>query len=558
MPGTPIEKAAAAVRPGSLVEGMTAVAAALLAFFLATAAPAQPPPPPLAGFYGGGFGEPGDFAYTQIELEEQGQTVTGRIYQPYQRADSPAIERLERNGQRLRFEAAGLGFDLHRTATGFEGSVRTTAGEIRPAYFAVRPGSPPAELLATVEGSYDLGAGRVLSLSRNNDGGGFWYLELPSGRTGFLFNLSDTEFVAGPCLYCAGPEYLHLSFTPAEAGGMVRQVAVRIDGRERIATRAPDFREEPVSFVSADGTRLAGSLFLPARGRRHPAVVLVHGSGGQSRNGFFGHIRFLAQAYARQGIAVLAYDKRGTGGSQGDWEQAGLATLADDAAAALRFLAARPDIRRRRLGLSGSSQAGWIVPMAASRYPAVRILQIRSGSAPMGVRESERRRLVRQMRIDGFGQADIDRAMRVRELMDEYAATGRGWDALAAAAAPVADTFWMRHYIGGLPARDHGDWAWLREAFGYDVAGDLAGYRGHVQILLGGSDALIDPALPEALARAALAGGRAREAEIEVVANATHNGLDGRTGGEREFPGLTRFVPGWFDRIVDWADERLR
>lgn len=537
--------------------GPKALAAAFAVLAVAAAAPAQPPSPPLPGFYGGGFGEPGDFAYTQIELEEQGQGLTGRIYQPYQRADTPPIERLERRGQRLRFEAAGLGFELHRTATGYEGQVRTAEGEVRPAWFALRPGSPPPALLATVEGTYDLGDGRLLGLSRNNDSGGFWYLELPSGRTGFLFNLSDTEFVAGPCLYCAGPEYLRLRFVPAADGGPVRQVEVRIDGVERIAPRSAALREEAVTFLSADGTRLAGTLFLPARGRRHPAIAMVHGSGAQTRNGFFGQIRFLAEAYARRGIAVLAYDKRGTGGSAGDWQQAGLATLADDAAAALRFLAARRDIRRTRLGLSGASQAGWIVPMAASRFPSVRLLQIRMGSAPIGVEESERGRLVRQMTADGDPPAEIARALRIRTMMDDYARTGEGWEALAAAAAPVADTFWMRHHIGGLPARDHGDWAWLREAFGYDVAADFARYRGRLQILYGASDALIDPEPAAARVRAALARGRPREAEIAIVEGATHNGLDGRTGGEREFPGLSRFVPGWFDRITGWAAARL-
>ena len=286
--------------------------------------------------------------------------------------------------------------------------------------------------------------------------------------------------------------------------------------------------------------------------------MLVHGSGAQTRNGFYGHIRFLAEAYARAGIAALAYDKRGTGGSEGDWGRTGFDGLADDAAAALRLLAARPDISADRLGLSGSSQAGWIVPMAASRYPGVRILQIRSGSAPMGVEESERRRLVRQMRADGYGEDEIARAMRIRVLMDDYARTGAHWPALAAAAEPVKDEFWLQRYIGALPAQGDSDWAWLREAFGFDVTADFAAYRGRVQILYGGSDALIDPAVPIALVRRALAPGVAREADIAVLPHATHNGFEGRRGGEREFAGFSRFVPGYFERIVEWAAAQLR
>jgi hypothetical protein len=47
-------------------------------------------------------------------------------------------------------------------------------------------------------------------------------------------------------------------------------------------------RDEPVTFRSADAT-LSGTLFLPAGGDRHPAVLLFRGSGPQPRNSFMAH-----------------------------------------------------------------------------------------------------------------------------------------------------------------------------------------------------------------------------------------------------------------------------
>src|SRR3712207_6828517 len=99
--------------------GQLLVLIMMLALIRATAARAEEPA--MAGFYGGGFGEPGAFSYTQIEIDE-GPVLTGRISQPYARSDSPPMERPQRDGSRLRFEAAGLAFDLRRTATGFEGT----------------------------------------------------------------------------------------------------------------------------------------------------------------------------------------------------------------------------------------------------------------------------------------------------------------------------------------------------------------------------------------------------------------------------------------------------
>jgi dienelactone hydrolase len=88
----------------------------------------------------------------------------------------------------------------------------------------------------------------------------------------------------------------------------------------------------------------------------------------------------------RHGVAVLVYDKRGNGQSGGIYPGASptagaIDTLARDAAAATRFLAAQPEIDRTRVGLTGQSQAGWIVPLAASREPSVRFLVLFSGPA---------------------------------------------------------------------------------------------------------------------------------------------------------------------------------
>src|SRR5205823_7736424 len=47
-----------------------------------------------------------------------------------------------------------------------------------------------------------------------------------------------------------------------------------------------------------------------------------------------------------------------------------ISTLAGDAAAAARFLAAQADIDRTRVGFYGLSQGGWIIPQAAVRAGA--------------------------------------------------------------------------------------------------------------------------------------------------------------------------------------------
>jgi dipeptidyl aminopeptidase/acylaminoacyl peptidase len=111
-------------------------------------------------------------------------------------------------------------------------------------------------------------------------------------------------------MYCPGPEYLSVSLDPHQSG-RAQRVRVTINGRTIEAPRIETHSEEEIRFISNDGTQLAGSLLLPSGKGPHPAVVFAHGSSAQTRNGFFGNIRFFAEAYARSGIAALIFDKRG-------------------------------------------------------------------------------------------------------------------------------------------------------------------------------------------------------------------------------------------------------
>ena len=158
---------------------MVLLVAALLVALSALAAD-----PPLTGFYGGGYGKPVDsFVYTRFELVQNGESLGGQLIRPYESSEVVKIEKAQRQGQRITFEAAGLKFDLTRTATGYEGTVQTLAGVIEPAVFTILPGRAPKPLLAAYEGTYDLGEGRLLTLSRMSAAPELYYLELPSGRT---------------------------------------------------------------------------------------------------------------------------------------------------------------------------------------------------------------------------------------------------------------------------------------------------------------------------------------------------------------------------------------
>jgi len=63
--------------------------------------------------------------------------------------------------------------------------------------------------------------------------------------------------------------------------------------------------------ISSHDTRLSGTVVIPGESPVVAAVVFVQGAGPDLR------MRFLADALARFGVAVLVYDKRGVGRSFG-------------------------------------------------------------------------------------------------------------------------------------------------------------------------------------------------------------------------------------------------
>jgi uncharacterized protein len=127
-----------------------------------------------------------------------------------------------------------------------------------------------------------------------------------------------------------------------------------------------DHAEVEVHFRCV-GTVLAGTLYLPKRAGPFPAVVYVHSSGKAAR--WRWDVPWVKQVVGA-GIAFFSYDKRGVGDSQGTCcpgDQSHFNLLAADADGAVNAVRERPEIDGARIGFLGTSQAGWVIPLAVVR-----------------------------------------------------------------------------------------------------------------------------------------------------------------------------------------------
>lgn len=141
---------------------------------------------------------------------------------------------------------------------------------------------------------------------------------------------------------------------------------------EMVFPQSSDFTIQDVKFKS-QGITLAGSILMPKK--TLAAVVIVHGSDPVKREMEF------AKRLAKEGIAVLTYDKRGVGESEGVYvgptvgtnniDTTNLNLLSQDANSAVKTFQSQLKNKKLPIGLVGFSQAGWIMPIAASNNPQI-------------------------------------------------------------------------------------------------------------------------------------------------------------------------------------------
>jgi len=149
----------------------------------------------------------------------------------------------------------------------------------------------------------------------------------------------------------------------------------------------PYYSEEVKFENTKDKIVLAGTLTLPEKNGKFPAVILISGSGPQNRDEeLFGHKPFLVLAdhLTKNGIAVLRFDDRGTAKSTGDFKNATTFDFATDVKYAIKYLQTRKEINKNNIGLIGHSEGGIIAPLIASENKDIDFIVLMAGSTLRG------------------------------------------------------------------------------------------------------------------------------------------------------------------------------
>lgn len=121
----------------------------------------------------------------------------------------------------------------------------------------------------------------------------------------------------------------------------------------------------PINFVSKTDT-LSGTLILPDQNNIKAVAIFVHGDGAQDRFSNSGYLP-LINSLLDAGIGVYTWDKAGVGESRGNWLLQSMQDRADEAQIALQVIQDKFINTDIKIGYLGFSQAGWVIPIAATQ-----------------------------------------------------------------------------------------------------------------------------------------------------------------------------------------------
>ncbi len=177
-----------------------------------------------------------------------------------------------------------------------------------------------------------------------------------------LFRAGRGRYVIGAGLTTRNP-------SPGTAAFGVSRVTWNGEPAERVA-----LRQEEV-WVRSGSAYLGCTLTIPPGEGRRPGLTFSHGAGTAPRR-FNSNLMLYAN---HLGLVTLTCDKRGVAQSGGQYpgefpNASAVGQYARDLEAQARFLARQPEVDAARVGVAGASQAGWIMPPAAAREPAIKFM----------------------------------------------------------------------------------------------------------------------------------------------------------------------------------------
>ena len=490
-----------------------------------------------------------------LHFTTEQQVVSGTIDFPYQNRMGVSLTKVVINNPHVRVEwQADGGLAI------FEGLLKgdSISGEFsqdgREAKFGlVRMARVDPKLNEEYSGSYQLSPDRFIDMGPLGDH--IRFIDSKTRRTRYLYASSETSFFAGPSVGIPFPVELRVTFLRNKQG-KVSGLKWKENGTRPLTAQKLPYREEELSYQYRDIT-VTAKLLVPATRGPHPALIDL----GQ---GYFlgpdnGPDQYF---YVRQGLAMMTPIRRTISGSEANYLKSSFEERAREVLAGVEMLRQRKDINPRQVGLYGDSQTAWIAPLAATLSPDVGFLILRVPSA-LPVIENILYEIESNLRRDNRSEADITKALALRQLIHHTILTNTEWENLRALIDKSKNETWFPYVRAGwfpslkIPP-DETTVKGLRDPLTYDPLPILQNITVPVLALNGELDEAVPTKKSVPILESAFRKAGNKDFTIMVLPKAGHNFMEtDRPYGAQEFVRKKRYVSGYWETIADWLRKHL-
>lgn len=314
------------------------------------------------------------------------------------------------------------------------------------------------------------------------------------------------------------------------------------------------YDSEEVTVRSGDGN-LSGTIFTPRSSGPHPAIVLVHGSGRQTRDG----LRFYADFFARNGLIALTYDKRQVEIINGN-EIVKARDLATDVLDGVQLLKERKEVIPTKIGLWGGSQGAGVAATAASMSKDIAFVIGVSGGG-ISYTELVTYQTGNRLRKRGFSERDISQAIAVIEKLHLFIHDGANPQQMQALLNEASTNSWAGP--AGIPAKlpdEHEIKSWRNAQYLDNTKLSWSDVKIPILLIWGENDMSVPVNASVKNISEALTLNRNSDVTIKVFSGADHAlmlpaGARADTNGKWDF---SRLAPGYLELMASWALERTR
>ncbi|KEQ27591.1 alpha/beta hydrolase family protein [Paenibacillus tyrfis] len=233
--------------------------------------------------------------------------------------------------------------------------------------------------------------------------------------------------------------------------------------------------EQAIEIPTPEG-KLTGTFVLPKNYKDKLGLVLfIHGDGPIDASHDDGY-KPLWERLASLGYASLSLNKRGIGGSEGNWLDQSIDDRVEEARQAMAWAKKQPMIDEKQIGVWGASQAGWVIPKLAKKEPIAFSLLV---SPAINWVSQGQYNVRKRMEKDGRTETEIqDKAaydQQVLQLLEKHAS--------------------YEEYLNiarknSLMSKER--WSFVGKNFLSDATDDLRHFHSPVLLLLGEEDIHVD------------------------------------------------------------------